>query len=564
MILHRIRGVSLDRNHGNSVSETRNQRALLFFSTTLLLILSGCAMPTRPDPAPPAAASDLFAAIDQEPSYVFGPARSAANPASIESDSQSDDPNDDRNDDQRDDQNDDPASDGMDRRATERVAWWRRLGGAELDALVDRLLDQSLTLEAASARVAQASALIRSARSQRLPAVTASVDGGQQRGNAFLPGQGATTPEWTTIYRSSLNASWDFDLFGAARSAEQAAALRAESARLAALDLSQALIAELTKAYVNAWALRERLAINRSLASSFEQTAELTDARLRAGSPSARLLDVQIARQNAAAAAASVPELERQLRNQLSAIEVLLGARPGTLRFQFDAVSMATGLTDPPLGPPADLLVARSDVALAELDWAAAQFDVRAAQRRRLPTLDLSLSFSHQSDDLDDLLDIDQWVGTVLAGLFAPLYQGGRLTAELAQAEAAAAERAATYAEAALAALADVERALTDRRYTAEQLARRETSLTAAERSDELAELRYSAGTISLLTLLETRRSLDSARQDRVRAEQAAMNAWIDLQRALGGPWFQADPAPANASPPPLARAQVTRPIPTP
>ena len=426
-------------------------------------------------------------------------------------------------------------------------AWWRQLGGAELDGLVRQLQDQSLSIAAAEARVAQARALTRVARAERRPGVSANVDGGGQRGNAFVPGLPGNEPEWNELYRAALNADWDLDIFGAARAAELAASLRAESNVLAAAALRQSLTVELVRGYVNARTLKQQIDLNRAIVDAFERTAELTDQRYRAGSRTASLLDVQIARQNAASAAAAVPSLEAQYRNQLTAIDLLLGRMPGRTRLNFAGLTPVETLVPMSAGEPADVLFQRPDVALADLNWQAARLDLGAARARRLPNLSLAVSFSHQTEDASDLLDLDDWVGSVLAGLFAPIYQGGRLKAEVERAEAVAAELAADFAQTTLNAVADVERALVNEQAAREQLSRRSESLAAAELSDQIATDRYAAGQVTLLTLLETRRALDAARQERILAEQSVLNARADLYFALGGDWFGADADPARA-----------------
>lgn len=463
----------------------------------IAIALSGCAMTVSREP--PAAVQRVDAAA----SYVFDLA-----PAAMEPDTN---------------------------------AWWRQLGGAELDELVRQLQNQSLSIAAAEARVAQARALTRVARAERLPNVSTSGDGGVQRGNAFLPGLPGNEPEWNEIYRAALNADWNLDIFGAARASEQAASLRAEGNMLATAALRQSLTAELVRGYVNAWTLKQQIELNRAIVAAFERTTELTDQRYRAGSRTASLLDVQIARQNAASAAATVPALEAQYRNQLSAIDLLLGRLPGRTRLNLDGLTLAETPAPVSVGQPANLLFRRPDVALADLNWQAARLDLGAARARRLPSLNLAVSFSHQSEDPSDLLDLDDWVGSVLAGLFAPIYQGGRLKAEVQRAEAVAAELAADFAQAALSAVADVERALVNEQAAREQLIRRSESMAAAALSDRLATDRYAAGQVTLLTLLETRRALDAARQEHILAEQSVLNARIDLYLALGGDWFGAD-----------------------
>ncbi|MEM7053801.1 MAG: TolC family protein, partial [Pseudomonadota bacterium] len=207
--------------------------------------------------------------------------------------------------------------------------WWQSLGGAELDRLVTELQTQSLSIAAAEARVDQARALTRVARAERLPGVSATVDGGGQRGNAFVPGLSGSDPEWSELYRAALNADWDLDIFGVARAGEQAARLRANSTALASAALRQSLTAELVRGYVNAWTLKQQLELNRAIVAGFERTAELTDQRYRAGSRTASLLDVQIARQNAGAAGGAWPALKAKYQKQLNEIDMRLGKLAG-------------------------------------------------------------------------------------------------------------------------------------------------------------------------------------------------------------------------------------------
>ncbi len=416
-------------------------------------------------------------------------------------------------------------------------AWWRSFGGAELDALVVTLNAQSLTLEAARERIAQARARTRQARAGRLPQASLSLSGGQSGSRGF-----SGEVDWDEIYSASLSTSWDLDVFGAERNAQAAARLSEEAAALSARSTAHLLSAEVVRAYVSAWTLSERIAIQTELAESFRETAELTDARYRAGSQSTGALDVQIARQNLASAEAALPELKASLAVQVQAIDVLLGRRPGETTLTFALAPIDQGLA--PLSPraPADLLRRRPDVAAAELSYRAALADVATARANRLPNLSLSGTLTAQSSDVDDLFVADDLIGSLTAGLVQPIFQGGRLKAEVDRTEARARELAADYADAALSAVADVESALAFEAAAAEEIDLRGASLAAAELSDQIALERYASGQATILTVLETRRSVDSERQNLLLAQQSRLNARIDLVLAVGGDWGLAEP----------------------
>lgn len=422
------------------------------------------------------------------------------------------------------------------------AAWWTVIGGADLDALVATLLAQNLDLDAARARLVQAEALAKQAGAARLPQVSADAGAGSSR-RIGVTGEA----DWSDVYSVGLSGSWDTDIFGGRRASARSARLSADAADLNARALSQSLIAALASAYIDAWALERQIAIAQALADSFDNTAELTDQRYRDGSQSASALDVLITRQNAAAARASVPELTALLTLQLQAIDLLIGRRPGETPPSI-SVSLAAGAAPvPPAPAPADLFRNRPDVAAAELSYRAALLDVGAAQAARLPSLQLTGSASRQTDDVADLFDLDDVVASLTAGLIAPIFQGGRLKAEVERAEARARELSNTFGQAALSALADVERARALFAAAQDEITLRETSLEAAILADRLAQERYATGQLSLLSVLETRRSLDSANRDLLTAQQDALNAAVDFALAAGGAWGEPVGEPTHA-----------------
>ncbi len=421
--------------------------------------------------------------------------------------------------------------------------WWETIGGRELSALVNELAVNNLDLAAARQRIDQARALTRQATAARLPNAALSLDGGAARTQNF---RGET--QWDEVYALGLSSSWNVDVFGGLRGAEIAARLRAEVSTLSEHALNQLLIAELTRSYVNAWALTQQSAIAEQSAASFAETVAITEARYEAGSAQISALDVQIARQNRASAAAAIPELRALLGVQEQAIDVLLARRLGATELALSPAPNAADLRPLDPGTPADVLRRRPDVAAAELNYRAALADVGAARAQRLPSLTLTGSMSRQTNDASDLFDADAMIANLTAGILAPLFQGGRLKAQVEAAEAAAQELASTYALTALSAVADVEGALLFERAYEEQRALRQVSLEAAERSNQIARERYASGQVSILTVLETQRALNTARQDLILAEQARLEARIDLYLALGGDW-RADGLPDEDKP---------------
>lgn len=415
-------------------------------------------------------------------------------------------------------------------------AWWETIGGAELSELIAALDAENLDLSGARARTDQARARSRQALSGRLPAIGLSVEAGERRGI------GPTGPlDWEETYAATAGLTWDVDLFGGARNAQLAARLRFEAQELSERTLFQALAAETATGFVRAWTLKRQIEVAEASAESFAETARLTDLRYRAGSPSVTALDVQLARQNEAAARAALPELRASLVLQLQGLDVLLGRPIGTTRLTFATPPDAAGLETLGVGVPADLLRRRPDVATAELAYRAALADVGVARAQLFPSLTLSGSLGQQTGDASALFDPDQMIASLVGGLVAPLYQGGRLRAQVDLAEASARELANAYANAALRAMGEVEAALVLEAAYADELALRWRALEAAEVSNRIAQERYASGQAPLLAVLEAQRALNASRLDLVLAEQKRLEARIALFLALGGDWRMVD-----------------------
>ena len=194
-----------------------------------------------------------------------------------------------------------------------------------------------------------------------------------------------------------------------------------------------------------------------------------------------------------------------------------------------------------PIGVPAELLANRPDVAAAELSYRAGLEDVGAARADLYPALSLSASLSFQGDNLGDVFSADTFIANLIASLTAPIFNGGRLRSEVRLQKAEAEELATAFARTTLAALIDVEQAVTQLVGINDQLKRLDDNVASATLSDKLTQNRYRRGLGTLLSILESQRTLNVARQNLILTEQSYLNAYIDLFFSLGGWWF--DPA---------------------
>jgi len=410
--------------------------------------------------------------------------------------------------------------------------WWDTVGGDELDALVEVLRQDSLVLAEARLQAEQARERVLQARAARLPTVSATVDASTTR----LPGLD-DDGIWTEDYAATLAGSFDTDIFSRLRSTQRAARLNAMAAELTYRATEQREIAALARSWVSAATLQRRLELAKRIVDSFRTTYELTDQRYRAGSSSSSASDVQIALQNLDSARVDIPEVATQLQTQLLAIDEQLVRLPGVTAGAFEGRFQPRYDEAAPAGQPASLLANRPDVAAAALRYRAALEDVGAARASLYPALSLTAALTFQSDEPADVFDWDRHIANLAAALFQPVFQGGRLRSQVRLERARAEELANAFARTTLAALIDVETSLANLAGLAEQRERLVDAVSSAQTSNDIAQTRYRQGLASILSVLETQRSLNNARQNLILTEQALLNARIDLYLSLGGDW---------------------------
>jgi NodT family efflux transporter outer membrane factor (OMF) lipoprotein len=410
--------------------------------------------------------------------------------------------------------------------------WWITIGGTELDQLTGALISESLLLQEARLQAVQALEREKQASGQRLPSVSASSDLAANRTQDFN-GNFA----WSEVLGFGLVGSFDPDIFGGLRSAERSAALNTAAAELSLRATVQREIAALARNWVAGATLTRRLELAQTTADSFRSTYVFSDERYRSGSQGTSASDVQIALQNLESSLADIPDLQTQLARQLLVIDEQLGRLPGTTQLTFEGCCDLMKPFSPPIGQPVDLLATRPDVAAAELRYRAALEDVSSSRANLYPGLSLTASLNFQGEDIEDAFDWDRHVASLSSSILAPLFQGGRLKSQVRLAEAQAEELSSAFARSLLAAVIDVESVLIELNGLQEEIALLRSAAATAALSNQISVERYRQGLSSILAVQETQRSLNNAQLNLILAEQALLNAQIDLLFSLGGTW---------------------------
>lgn len=406
--------------------------------------------------------------------------------------------------------------------------WWRSLGSAELDALVQAAQAQSLDAAAAAARLRQAEATARQAGAALLPALTASLDAGRQ---ARFSGGSSTDGTAANRYAAGFAASYEIDFWGRQRAGQDSALARLQASAFDQGAVGLTLTAAVADAWLRLVGGRERLAIAVLNLHSAERVLGLVDARARAGA--ATPLEQAQQRGLVAAQRHAIEALRQQVQGQHTALAVLLGqATPPAVR-----TDSLAGLQPPAIGAglPAELLVRRPDVARAEAQLAAAHADLQAARAALLPRITLGAGLGVGAERLGRAFDHPLY--SLAAGLTAPIFDGGRLAAGADIQEARRDELLAQYRAAIVAAVGDAEVALQAVAGTDAQTAAQARVLEQAQQAHALAQVRYRAGADTLLTLLDAQRTLYAAQDQAAQLRQARLMASVALYKALGGGW---------------------------
>lgn len=422
-------------------------------------------------------------------------------------------------------------------RAKHLARWWRQLGDAQLDRLIDEALSANTDLRLAQARLRQARASRAQASAAQLPSLTTSGTATRSKSpTATTGGASATGAPNSTLYDAGFDASWEIDLFGATRRAVEAADADTAAAK-AAVDAAQvSLLAEVAQTYVDLRSFQRRLAIARENLATQSETLQLVEWRQQAGL--ATSVDIEQARTNREQTRGGMPDLEVGLAAAENRLTTLLGKHPGTLSEQ---LAELRALPDVPpniaAGIPAEVLRQRPDLVAAERTLAAETARLGQRQAERLPSLTLSGGFGWQAFSLGALGGAGTVSRAVGGTLAATLFDGGRLRAAVEVQSAVQEQALVSYERSVLNALEEVENALVGHAATRDRIAARRAAAASARTASQLSRHLFESGLADFQKLLDAERTRLTAEDNLAAAEATLVSSLIKLYKALGGGW---------------------------
>ncbi len=402
---------------------------------------------------------------------------------------------------------------------TARDRWVEAFNEPVLVALTREAVEHNPDLRRAAAVWDEARARLRSARSFLSPRIDAVGEASRSK-RAF----GAGEPITSSQYSIEAQASWELDLWGRVRASAQAAEYSALAARADYAGARQSIAAAVVDAWLLSVQAREKLEIDRILLETEQRTARVTGDKVDAGVGTQ--LDAELAQSNVALARAAVSDDLRAIDELTRALESLLGRYPSAELATIDTLPPFPGAIA--VGVPSQLVGRRPDLVAADRRVAAAFSRVQSDRAARLPSLTLTASLGAVLDPTDEIWSIG-------AGLLAPIFNAGRLDAQVEISTAQQEQAVAGYVATAIDAFREVENALGSERY----LAQREDELSVAaehlREASRVGEDRYNAGILSIVDLTTIRRQDFQSRIDLLQVRTDRLRQRLTLYRALGG-----------------------------
>ncbi len=422
--------------------------------------------------------------------------------------------------------------------------WWRGFRSAELTALMEEAQTVNLDIAAATARLIEADAQARTAGAALLPNISGSAQDTRAKSSGSSASGLTNSGRITTTYATSISASYEIDFWGKNRDAALAAEETANANRFDRDVVALTTYAAVANAYFQVLVSQDRIRIAANNIASAQRLYDAIQQRLAAGTGT----DLDLAQQESVLLSqkAAVPPLRQTLQQNVNALATLVARPPESLKVSGGSLNrLAVPRVTP--GLPSELLTQRPDIRRQEADLASATASVGNARAQFFPSIQLTGQGGYQSAALAALFTPNAVFYSLAAGATQPIFDGGRILANFDYTRAKQDELLQTYRKTVVSAFADVDNALIAIKQSAERLRLQRAVVVASRRAFDLSEQRLRAGTIDIVTLLNTELTLFQAEDTLAQVQLARFQAIISLYQALGGGWLPRTEGPVDA-----------------
>ena len=420
--------------------------------------------------------------------------------------------------------------------------WWTGFGDAQLDALIDEALAGNPNLAVARARLVRAQSAIATAQAADKPQLNGALDASRQRfsSNYIYPAPlGGSIQELGTL---QLNGSWEIDFFGKNRAALESA-MGTANAAAAEADASRVLLASnVARSYVQWARLNEQLTVARRTLAQREETLQLVRDRVSAGLDTR--LELRQSEGGLPEARLQLEAVQEQMALTRNALNALTGQPNSASALVPSAQSAIKSIALIPV-IPADLLGRRADIAAARWRVEASSSEVANAKTQFYPNINLVAFAGFSSIGLGNLLNSGSQQWGVGPAVRLPIFEAGRLRANLRGKTAELDAAVESYNAAVIDAVRDVADQVASLQAIGRQQAEQQSTQGAAESAYDIAVQRYQAGLGNYLNVLTVETSVLAQRRLAVDLAGRALDTQVALIRALGG-GYASGPVPTS------------------
>jgi outer membrane protein, multidrug efflux system len=416
--------------------------------------------------------------------------------------------------------------------------WWTLYRDPDLDQLIATAHRSNQTIRQAVARVDQARALARVAGSFLYPTIAANPTYSYTRysANRDSPntGQQVTTGATINDWLLPIDLTYEIDVWGRVRRSLESAQAQAAASTADVGVVGLRVETDVAQFYYSLRSLDAQVEILSETVVAYREQVRLLSAQLRAGLVSP--IVVAQAQAQLQGTLAQQRDTERARADLEHALAILCGQPAPSFAVAVKPLHEGSPPTVPP-GLPAQLLARRPDVAEAEQNVVAANAQIGVATADFLPRFTLTGFAGLESADLSSLFTWQSRTASILPSVSIPIFEGGRLRANLEAARAAYQQTVAAYVNQVLIAYAEVEDALTDLRALSDEVQNLRQAVTASRDYLRFAQAQFRYGLADYLLVIDAERTLLGNQLSLVSTVNLRMGASIRLIKALGGGW---------------------------
>jgi multidrug efflux system outer membrane protein len=427
------------------------------------------------------------------------------------------------------------------------LSWFEMFEDEALRELIRIAVAQNYDARLAAERILEARALFEIARGAELP----TVDGTASAGYTGITRNGI--PSFPSGDRDGVQYafgaafSWELDFWGRLDSATDAARAELVAAEEDRRLVLQVLVTDLARAYFELRELDAELEIAHATLESRRKSLQLVTLRRDEGVSNS--LEVRQAEVLVTTAQQQIPDIERRIEQKENEISTLLGRNPGPVARGGILVDQ-TVPDAVPAGLPSALLDRRPDIRSAEQRLIAANARIGEAKALLYPRIALTASGGFASEDLSELLNGSSGFWDVGLALVQPIFNGGRLRANVRATESQQRQAVILYLQTLQIAFREVSDALVGYRKLREFRQQQEILTSTLVDQQRLSNMRYRGGVTAYLEVLDTDRQLFDAQLGLAQAQRNELLALVALYRALGGGWVDTRGKSPGAPPP--------------